>query len=757
MHIGATIAESTPSFAEPTRPPSGAPNVVIIVLDDVGFAQLGCYGSDIESPAIDGLAETGLRFNRFHVTALCSPTRACVLTGRNHHAVGMGLVPEVPMGFPGYTGRIPPRAGTLARILRDRGYSTFAVGKWHLTPRWEMTASGPFDRWPLGLGFERFYGFLGADTNQWAPELLACDNHLIEPPRSPQAGYHLTEDLADQAIQMVRDQQQTTPTKPFFLYFATGAMHAPHHAPPASIEAYRGCFDDGWDVSRSRVMERQLTAGVVPAGTESSRRPPWVTAWAELPGEQQRLFAHMMEIYAGFLTHTDSQIGRLLATFENLGILDDTLVFVLSDNGASAEGGPHGSHNENAFAHGIHETAESVLARADELGGFRAYNHYAWGWAWAGNTPFRLWKRYTWLGGTRTPLIAHWPTRITTPGAVRTQFCHAVDLLPTVLDAIPLDPPPVIGGVEQQPFDGVSLLPVIDDPAAPTVHERQYFEMFGSRAIYDQGWKAVTDHVGDQIAAERDLIPGSHEFDTDRWALFHLEDDFAEVHDRSADEPRQLRRLVDLWWREAGRNQVLPLDDTMIGRVAAMEPPPHPRPRRSVFRAGTRVAEDAAPSLTGSFRITADLEIPEGGAHGVLCAQGDWTSGWGLYVLTGRPILAMNHLGTEVHKAVASVPLPSGEITLVVKVVRPPSDAATCSFLIGGEPAGTSQLRGPIPFRWQIGGSILRIGYDSGFPICDDYQPPFPFSGTLNSLTFDAPAPEHNATRQHIDRALRSD
>ena len=401
--IGRTISESTASFAPPPVPPTGAPNVVLIVLDDLGFAQLGCFGSDVATPHIDALAAGGLRYNRFHVTSLCSPTRACLLTGRNHHAVGMGFLADIPIGFPGYSGTIPRSAATLPRILRDVGYSTFAVGKWHLAPRWELSASGPFDRWPLGLGFERYYGFLGGDTNQWAPELVS-DNGFVEPPRSPDDGYHLTDDLADRAIRFVHDQQQATPDKPFFLYFATGAMHAPHHVAREWIERYRGCFDAGWEAWRVGAFDRQREIGVVPEGTTLTARPSWVRPWDGLSSDERRLFSRMMEVFAGFLSHTDAQIGRVVDFLAQTGRLDDTLVILCSDNGTSAEGGPIGSLNEHRFTHDRTDDIADTLAHIDDLGGFHAYNHYAWGWAWAGNAPFRLWKRYTWLGGVRTPL-----------------------------------------------------------------------------------------------------------------------------------------------------------------------------------------------------------------------------------------------------------------------------------------------------------------------------------------------------------------
>ncbi|MBX6391298.1 MAG: arylsulfatase, partial [Frankia sp.] len=393
------------------RAPDGAPNVVVILLDDLGFAQFGCFGSDIATPAVDRLAAGGLRYNRYHVTALCSPTRASLLTGRNHHAVGMGFLADLPTNAPGYTARIPRSAAALPRLLRDNGYNTMAVGKWHLLPRWERTPAGPFDRWPLGLGFERYYGFLRGDANHWAPELVR-DNSYVEAPGRPEDGYHLTEDLADEAIRMVVNQQESAPGKPFFLYFATGAMHSPHHVEKSWADRYAGHYDVGWDRWRDAVFARQLASGVVPPGTTLTPRPSWVPAWDDLSDKERRLFARMHEVYAGFLSHTDAQIGRLIGTLERLGLLDNTLLFVMSDNGASAEGGVAGTANEHRFTHRLPDNLDENLERLDDWGGITGYPHYSWGWAWAGNTPFRLWKRYTWLGGTRVPMIVHWPRGI---------------------------------------------------------------------------------------------------------------------------------------------------------------------------------------------------------------------------------------------------------------------------------------------------------------------------------------------------------
>jgi len=750
--IGRTIAESTASFAPPPVPPAGAPNVVLIVLDDLGFAQLGCFGSDLGTPRIDALAAAGLRYNRFHVTSLCSPTRSCLLTGRNHHAVGMGFLADIPIGFPGYNGTIPRSAVALPRILRDIGYSTFAVGKWHLAPRWELSASGPFDRWPLGLGFERYYGFLGGDTNQWAPELVS-DNGFVEPPRSPDDGYHLTEDLAERAIRFVRDQQQATPGKPFFLYFATGAMHAPHHVAPGWIERYRGCFDAGWEAWRVAAFDRQREIGVVPDSTTLTPRPSWVRAWEGLSTDERKLFARMMEVFAGFLSHTDEQIGRVVDFLAQTGALDNTLLILCSDNGTSAEGGPLGSLNEHRFTHDRTDDIVDTLAHIDDLGGFQAYNHYAWGWAWAGNAPFRLWKRYTWLGGVRTPLVVHWPRRLGAPGQVRPQFCHAVDIAPTVLDALGIEPPDVVDGTRQQPVDGVSLRPTFADGDARDPRRTQYFEMIGSRAIYHDGWKATTDHVGRQLTVERELLEGSLDFETDRWELFDLEHDFSEAHDLSAEQPARVRRLEQLWWAEAGRNQVLPIDDTFIGRAVAMVPSPWGPRRRAVYRpGGGAVAEDTLPPMGAGFRMVADVEVGER-AEGILVALGDWNNGFACYVLDGALVAAFNLFG-ELFRVASDARIGAGEHSVGVEYVRRPAGGGPVALSVDGRTVGDAHLPQDLPFRWQIGGTGLLVGRDRGFPVSDDYRPPFPFTGTIRQVAIEAPPASPRDAAAEVREAL---
>ncbi|MBJ7488107.1 MAG: arylsulfatase, partial [Ilumatobacteraceae bacterium] len=434
--------------------PKGAPNIVVILLDDVGFGQLGCFGGSINTPNIDSLAADGLRYNRFHVTSICSSTRAALLTGRNHHAVGIGATQETSFALPGYHGRLPKSAALLPRILRDNGYNTMAVGKWHLTPQAEYSSAGPFDRWPIGQGFERYYGFLGAETNHWSPELVR-DNTPVPAPRTVADGYHLTEDLADNAISMMRDQKNVAPDKPFLCWFATGAAHAPHHVASDWVTPYRGAFDDGWDSLREKTFARQLELGVIPRGTVLTPRPSWVQEWSSLSTDEQRLFARYMEVFAGFVSHTDAQIGRVLQYLDDNDLRDNTIVLLMSDNGASSEGGVHGTLNEAASWLGDFASVQDALEHIDEIGGPLHTNHYPFGWAWSGNSPFQLWKRYSWLGGVRAPLIVRWPQRIADAGAIRSQFIHAVDIAPTLLAAIGLQMPDKVDGVTQQHVDGV--------------------------------------------------------------------------------------------------------------------------------------------------------------------------------------------------------------------------------------------------------------------------------------------------------------
>ncbi|HVT42608.1 MAG TPA: arylsulfatase [Acidimicrobiales bacterium] len=757
QHLGLTVAESTPRFPVDAKPAPGAPNIVAIVLDDTGFGHLGSFGSDIATPHMDDLATGGAAFTRYHVTALCSPTRACFFTGRNHHAVGMGFLADIPLAFPGYSARLPKTAATLPRLLRDAGYSTLAVGKWHLTPRWQRSAAGPFDLWPLGLGFERYYGFLQGDTNHWTPNLV-CDNHYIDPPRRPEEGYHLTEDLADQAVRMVQDQQQGAPGKPFFLYFALGAMHAPHHVRPEWVDPYRGAFDKGWDAWRDELFARQVASGVVPGGTTLTPRPEWVRAWNDHSADERRMLARQQEVFAGFLTHTDAQIGRLLSSLETLGAMDNTMVLVFSDNGASAEGGAAGSMNEHRFTAHVRESMDDNLAHYDDWGGFTTYNHYSWGWAWAGNTPHKLWKRYTWLGGTRTPLIVHWGDRVAQPGAVRAQFAHAIDLMPTILGAAGMTAPAVVDGVAQLPIDGVSLLPMLEDPAAPESHDTQYFEMVGSRSIYHRGWKATTNHISTGILDEEELAIGSRSFDEDRWELFDLTQDFSEATDLAATEPERLRELTQLWSDQAERYNVLPISDGLVDRFSSFIPATWPAgPSRTFRPGGGPVTDESVPLLWGGFKMTADVDVASPRAEGVVCALGDWFGGYALYLVDGRAHFSFAR-AEDTLDLVAPGGLAAGRHEIAV-FYGPGQGGADGQMvlLVDGQAVDEIAVEGILPLALQHGGAGLRLACDTGFPVSSRYTPPAPFEGTVHQVRIDAPGSLQADPAEEIRTALHAD
>jgi arylsulfatase A-like enzyme len=757
QRIGFTAAESTPLFPHDPKPPAGAPNVLAIVLDDTGFGHLGCFGSDISTPHLNGLAANGAPFNRFHVTSLCSPTRASFFTGRNHHAVGMGFLADIPLAYPGYTARLPKSAATLPRVLRDAGYSTLAVGKWHLTPRWQRSAAGPFDTWPLGMGFERHYGFLQGDTNHWAPNLV-CDNHYIEAPRRPEEGYHLSEDLADQAIRMLRDQQQGAPGKPFFMYFALGAMHSPHHVAPEWVEPYKGQFDRGWDVWRQETFDRQVERGTVPAGTVLTDRPAWVQGWDDLSAEERRMHARQQEVFAGFLTHTDAQIGRLLASLEASDLLRNTLVLVFSDNGASAEGGKDGSVNEHRFTAQVRESMADNLAAYDDWGGFSTYNHYSWAWAWAGNTPHKLWKRYTWLGGTRTPLIVNWPGQVAEPGAVRSQFAHVIDLMPTILAAAGLETPASVDGVDQQRVDGTSLLGTLEDARAGEVHHTQYFEMLGSRSIFDNGWKATTNHISTGVLDEEELAVGSRNFEEDRWELFNLTDDFSEAIDRAGEEPERLRELCDLWDAEAARNQVLPVSDGMLDRFTGFIPPAWPAGSSRTFLpdAGP-VHDESIPLLWGGFDLSAEIDALGPETEGVVCAMGDWFGGYALYVVAG----VVNFTFTRACDALqlnGDTPLAVGRQNLRVSYsFSHEGGPGHMELAVENHVVDAIAVSGMLPFALQHGGAALRLGYDTGFPVSRRYTPPATFTGVVHFVKIETPGAAVGRQADEVRSALHAD
>jgi arylsulfatase A-like enzyme len=713
--IGRTYDDSTPWWPPLTTAPEGAPNVVMVLLDDVGYGQFGCYGSDIATPTFDRLAANGRRYANFHTTALCSPTRACLLTGRNHHSNGMARVVELAAGFPGYNATIPKENGFLSEILVRNGYATYAVGKWHLTPATEMTAGSPRDKWPLGRGFERYYGFMGGETDQYRPDLV-YDNHAIEPPRTPEEGYHLTEDLADKATLFLKDLRATSPTKPFFLWFTPGACHAPHQAPADYIDRYRGHFDQGWDQWRDEVFARQVESGLLPPGTELSERPGWVPPWDSLSPDEQRLAARMMEVYAGFLTHTDAQVARVLDFIAELGELDNTIVLVMSDNGASAEGGAKGSFNEQYFFNFVPESLDENLRRIDDLGTPRANNHYPWGWAWAGNTPLRRFKRDTHEGGVADPLIVHWPAGFGTEGATRHQYVHAIDVMPTLLDLLGIEPPDVIAGVDQTPIEGVSFAPSLADADATSVHLTQYYEMLGSRALYHDGWKAVVFHPTPFLAYDGTDV--SKPFDDDVWELYHVAEDFSEVHDLATERPEELEKMKALWWDEAAKYQVLPLNN-QPGRFGDRR---YRRDRHEYFGGIGPIGEVMAPNLKNrSFAIAAELSVPpagDGDVDGVIVAHGSHAGGYAVYLRNRRLHYTYNFVGTEITTVAAEVELPAGGVTArVVYTKGERGRGGEVGLFYDDVPVGTGTI--PHTTLLTYGTTNFAVGYQPSGPVVD--------------------------------------
>ena len=736
--IGRTYKESTPSWPEAARPPEGAPNVVFILLDDVGFAQFGPYGSDIETPTMDRLATGGLRYTNFHTTAMCSPTRAALMTGRNHHAAGLGIVTEFATGYPGYAGRLTKRAATLAEMLRPHGYNTFAVGKWHLMPLREATAAGPFDAWPLQRGFDRWYGFPAGYTDQWHPEL--CDgNQPVDAPRHP--GYHLSEDLVDHAIEYVRDQQSVAPEKPFFLYVAFGAAHWPHQAPADFIEKYRGRYDRGWDVVRAEWLARQIELGIVPPGTELPPLNDDVPAWDALTPDEQRVAARQMEVFAGFLDHTDAQIGRLTAYLEEIGELDNTLIALLSDNGASNEGTRVGCVNVyKGYASHIPEALDESLEALDRLGDETTNPHYPTGWAQTGNTPFKWYKKETHGGGVRDPLIVHWPKGIEQTG-IRHQYHHVTDLVPTVLEVLGLDAPTVLNDVPQLPIHGTSLAYTFDAPEAPTRKDVQYYEILGNRAIWHRGWKAVARHRS------------GADFEQDRWELYHLDEDYAESRDLAAERPEKLREMIERWWVEAGQYNVLPLDDRDVGFLRAAGRP-GARTHFVYYPGMARVERQSSPNITNrSYTIEADVEIPPGGAgatggavEGVLLAAGNRFGGYTLFVKGGHLVYEYNF--GEVRYVIRSEgSIPAGRHALRFAFAKTGRHRGTGALSIDGRTVGAGELAETWPFFAAQAG--LHCGRDEGSPVSDQYATPFAFTGTLHRVTVEL------ADDQQLDAAVQ--
>ena len=741
-HIGRTVGQSTPFFKPQVSAAKGAPNLLVIMTDDVGFAAASTFGGPVPTPTLDRLAAQGLRYNRFHTTAMCSPTRAALLTGRNHHAVGNGTVADMTTGYPGYSNEIPRSAATVAQVLRLSGYSTAMIGKDHNVPYSQMSAAGPFDQWPSGKGFDYFYGFLGGDTNQWNPRLYRNNSPIDNEPG--QGAELLDKKLADEAIHWLHNQKAAAPDKPFFLYYAPGTAHAPHQAPKEWIARFKGQFDLGWDAIREQIFARQKAAGIVPANAALTARPDLIPAWDSLSPEQKRVNAHMMEVFAAMLAYQDAQIGRVIDELQRMGQLDNTLVmFIEGDNGASGEGGPGGTVNElGVLANGVRDTPESLRAAMEQMGGPKSYQLYPVGWAWATDTPFQWTKQIaSHLGGTRNGLVISWPAGIKQAGGIRSQFSHVTDIAPTLLDVAGVAQPDVVYGVKQQPVDGTSLRYSFDDAQAAERHTTQYFEMVGNRAIYHDGWMASTTPIRGpwQMSPEptENAETGYH------WELYDLNADFSQSRDVAAQHPEKLRALQALWWSEAERNQVLPVDNRN-GISRAEEGRRALAPSRQHFTYWGKdisVPVMSAPSFAmRSFSITADVVLPKQ-AQGVVLAVGSWFGGWSFYLDEGRPVA---------FEAVSQRPEHQFKVSAKDAIAAGPAQLRFDFDYDGGGPARGGLLRISVDGREVARGRVERtilvpaglgetfdIGFDSGAPVSDAYRGDGRFTGEIRKVQVD--------------------
>ena len=744
---GTLVADSTPAEMKMPKAPKGAPNIVLILLDDVGFGTCSTFGGPVPTPALDRVAANGLRFNQFHTTALCSPTRAAMLTGRNHHTVHMGGIPEGANVFPGYDSVIPKEAASVAEILKQSGYSTAAFGKWHLTPMWEQTLAGPFDRWPTGLGFERFYGILNAEASQWEPPMFDQTTPVM--PYEGRDDYHMTEDIAEKAISWMRVQKASQPDKPFFSYIATGAMHCPHHVAPEWIDKFKGQFDQGWDELRRDIYERQLAMGVIPQGTTLTPRPDEVPSWKEYPDRYKPVASRLMEVFAGFMAHTDAQIGRVLDALEEMGESDNTLfMYITGDNGASAEGTIHGAWSAPSFQNGIPEDPEWLLDHMDDFGTARCENHYNLAWAWALDSPFQWMKQVaSHFGGTRNAMAVQWPARIADAGGLRTQFHHVVDVMPTLLAAAGVQIPTTVNGLQQLPVDGVSMLYAMEGADGASTRATQYFEMFGNRAIYHDGWIASCFHG--RVPWNRfGMVPFFGE--QEKWELYNIAEDFSQGVNLAETHPDKLVELLELFDSEAKRNNVYPLREP--GSVLGMKVVPPDSLgglKKMTYTADhIRMPERSVVNLKNcSFRITADIDVPETDCHGVIACQGGNMAGWSLYVDdNSRPVYHYNWMGHEHYIATSRALLSPGRHVVVVEYVYDGGFGAggNAVLFIDGEPVGHTRVEKSVPIVFSMSGESFDVGMDTGAPV-GDYPHVYRFTGQIHGVTLERlsePSPE---------------
>jgi arylsulfatase len=765
------VRESTPDWESflYQRAPEGAPNVLVVLYDDTGCAAWSPYGGRIKMPTMDRLAANGLTYSQWHTTALCSPTRSTFLTGRNHHLNGYASISEAATGFPGYSSHIPPENGSIAHVLRDAGWSTFWIGKNHNVPIDAFSMGASKKDWPLGLGFDRFYGFIGGETNQWYPD-LAEDNHYIDPPYSPEDGYHLSKDLADKAIAYIRDSKQSEPDKPWYLWFCPGANHAPHHAPQEYIDRYRGQFDDGYEAYREWVLPRMIERGILPEGTELTPINPMadgtfspadsVRPWDSLSDEEKRLFSRMAEVFAGFSEYTDAQVGRIVDYLEESGQLENTIVFYCADNGASGEGSPNGSVNENKFFNGWPDEIDQNLAMIDRLGTPDTYNHYPTGWAAAFSTPYRMFKRYSYQGGVCDPMVISWPAGIKARGEVRHQYHHSTDVYPTILEVCGVEMPEVVNGHRQSPLSGVSMVYSFADADAATRTQTQYYEMLGTRGIWHQGWKAVAEH-GPFLSTGR--------FDEDRWQLFHTDEDRAEANDVAEQHPEKVEELVALWLEEAKANNVLPLSDlgasgeALEQRLALEFHVPVPESGQYTYYPGTTAVPEhsAANTHAVSFKILADVDFT-GDSEGVIVAQGSRFGGYSMFVKDGTLTYVFNFLGIPPEQRISAPAPRSGRHIVGVEFTKESQgdyreSHGPLKLYIDDQVVAEEQIR-TMTGLYALTGEGLSVGFDGGDAVSSEYTPKFAWTGgTIHKVVYDVADDAYFDVEQHMAAAMARD
>jgi len=736
--IGRTTKESVKDFPKMVEAPKGAPNILVILTDDVGFGASSTFGGPIPTPTMERLAKAGLRYNTFHTTALCSPTRAALLSGRNHHTASTGIIMELATGFPGYNSLMSKSCGTFAEILKQNGYNTSWYGKNHNVPDWMTSQAGPFDLWPTGLGFEYFYGFIGGDTSQWNPALFE-GTKPIEPPTEAK-NYFFDKDMADHCIDWIRMQHATAPGKPFLAYYAPGTAHAPHHAPKEWIAKFKGKFDQGWDKVREETFARQKTLGIIPADAKLTERSAGIPAWDSLNADQKKVFAHMMEVYAAALSHCDYQMARILDTIEAQGELDNTLViYIQGDNGASGEGGMQGLLNEMTMFNGIPEDMKEVIRRMNELGGPMTFNHYPVGWAHAMDTPFQWTKQIaSHFGGTRNGLVISWPARIKQTGEVRSQFCSVIDIMPTILEAVGVPAPTSINGVPQKPVEGTSLVYTFDAAKAPSKHTTQYFEMFANRGIYHDGWVACTTPAVAPWSTSLQL-PNVEDY---KWELYHVSEDFSQANNLADKEPAKLKELQELFWVEAEKYNVLPIDNSRQERFDMSQRPSLTlgRDEFTYYPGLVRIPEGAAPDTKNkSWQIKAEVNIPKGGAEGMLLTHGGRFAGYGLYLLKGKPVFCYNLAGVARYYVTGKDQLAPGAHTIVYDFKYDGGGlgkGGVGTIQVDGKTVATGRIERTLAFRLSLD-ETLDCGEDTGTPINEDYHVPFKFTGELKKVVIE--------------------